>query len=286
MTTLFEERFGGGGLADVMPVGRPLRRASPSFSAHDVGVRIAGNSIVEDVTFAGERGRVVGIIGPNGAGKTTILKVLAGLHKPTSGTIKIGDARLADMPASTLSKRIAYVPQSTGLHPFTALEMVLMGRYPHLRRFQIEAEDDTEIAISAMKHMQVVQFRDRRVDTLSGGERQRVLLARALAQRGDVLFVDEPTSSLDVKHQLMSLQVLRDEAQKRGVAVCAVLHDLNMAARYCDQLVLMSNGRVVADGEPENVITEESVRSVFGVHARVEFDPRAEALRVEVIEPA
>lgn len=286
MTTIIAERPAADSLLDRAREDGPARLATDAFSAKDVSVRIAGNSIVDEISFAGRRGEVVGIIGPNGAGKTTILRVLAGLHKPTSGTVKIGEAQLDDMPASTLSKRIAYVPQSTGLHPFTALEMVLMGRYPHLRRFQIEAEDDTEIAVSAMKHMQVDQFRDRRVDTLSGGERQRVLLARALAQRGDVLFVDEPTSSLDIKHQLMSLQVLKDEAQKRDVAVCAVLHDLNMAARYCDQLVLMSKGRVVADGDPKNVVTEESVSSVFGVQARVYVDPMTDYLKVEVIEPA
>ena len=286
MTTIIAERPAADGLIDAARGDDPTRLPAKAFSANDVSVRIAGNSIVDEVSFSGRRGEVVGIIGPNGAGKTTMLKVLAGLLKPSEGTVKIGNARIDDMPVSTRSKRIAYVPQSSGIHPFTALEMVLMGRYPHLRRFQIEAEDDAEIAISAMKLMQVEQFVDRRVDTLSGGERQRVLLARALAQRGDVLFVDEPISSLDIKHQLMSLQVLKDEAINREVAVCAVLHDLNMAARYCDQLVLMSNGRVVADGEPESVITEESVHSVFGVHARVEFDPKAKSVKVEVIEPA
>lgn len=286
MTTLIKEKSRLDGRVDTMPEASPIQRGTHAFSALDVTVRIAGNTIVDEVSITGMRGGVVGIIGPNGAGKTTILKVLAGLHKPSAGIVMIGDTRIDEMPASTRSRRIAYVPQSTGLHPFTALEMVLMGRYPHLRRFQIEAEDDAEIAISAMKRMHVEQFVDRRVDTLSGGERQRVLLARALSQRGDVLFVDEPISSLDIKHQLMSLQVLKDEAEKREVAVCAVLHDLNLAARYCDQLVLMSDGRVVAYGAPNKVITEESVHNVFGVHARVELDPTTEKLKVEVIEPA
>ncbi len=286
MTTLIAERSAADSLLDAGRGDHPHPSAAEAFSAKDVSVRIAGNTIVDEVSFAGRRGEVMGIIGPNGAGKTTILKVLAGLHRPSEGSVTIGGARIDRMPASTRSRRIAYVPQSTGAHPFTALEMVLMGRYPHLRRFQIEAEDDADIAITAMKRMQVEQFQDRRVDTLSGGERQRVLLARALAQQSDVLFVDEPISSLDIKHQLMSLQVLRDEAQKRDVAVCAVLHDLNMAARYCDQLVMMSNGRVVADGEPKKVITEESVHNVFGVHARVYVDSATDTLKVEVIEPA
>ncbi len=286
MTTIVAERPAADGLPDTAREDGPTSLSSEAFAAKDVSVHIASNAIVDRVSFNGGRGEVLGIIGPNGAGKTTMLKVLAGLLKPTAGIVKIGDTRIDAMPVSTRSKRIAYVPQSTGVHPFTALEMVLMGRYPHLRRFQIEAEDDAEIAISAMKRMHVEQFLDRRVDTLSGGERQRVLLARALAQRGDVLFVDEPISSLDIKHQLMSLQVLKDEAMKREVAVCAVLHDLNLAARYCDRLVLMSNGRVVADGEPREVITEQSVHSVFGVHACVEFDPEAGCVRVEVIEPA
>ena len=286
MTTLIAERSAADSLLDAAREDQPPPSAAEAFSAKDVTVRIAGNTIVDEVSFAGRRGEVMGIIGPNGAGKTTILKVLAGLHKSSAGTVMIGDTPIDEMPASTRSRRIAYVPQSTGLHPFTALEMVLMGRYPHMRRFQIEGDDDAEIATAAMGRMHVERFQDRRVDTLSGGERQRVLLARALAQQSDVLFVDEPISSLDIKHQLMSLQVLKDEAEKRDVAVCAVLHDLNMAARYCDQLVMMSNGRVVADGEPKQVITEESVHSVFGVHARVELDPTTEKLKVEVIEPA
>ena len=261
-------------------------RLDEAFSARGVSVRMGGSLIVDNVSLSGRRGEMVGIIGPNGAGKTTMLKVLAGLQKPKTGSVEIGETRLEDMAFSTRSKGIAYVPQSVGAHPFTALEMVLMGRYPHLRRFQIEAEEDTEIALTAMQRLHVEQFKDRRVDTLSGGERQRVLLARALAQQGNVLFVDEPITSLDIKHQLLSLRVLRDEARERNVAVCTVLHDLNMASRYCDQLVLMSEGRVVTEGDPKSVITASRIEEVFGVRARVRLDPATGCPTVDLLEPS
>ena len=264
----------------------PVVEDAIAFAAKGISVKIGNSLIVEDVSFTGSRGEVLGIIGPNGAGKTTILKVLAGLHRPTLGEVSVAGINLIDMPSSTRSRRIAYVPQITGAHPFTALELVLMGRYPHLRRFQIEGNDDTEIATEAMERMDVAQFRDRRVDTLSGGERQRVLLARALSQRGDVIFVDEPTTSLDIKHQLLSLQVLNDEARERDVAVCAVLHDLNLAARFCDRIVIMSEGRVVDEGEPACVITEERVTDIFGVQARVRRRLGDTSITVDLIAPS
>ncbi len=257
-----------------------------AFSAKGLSVRIGNSNIVDDVSLAGNFGELLGIIGPNGAGKTTLLKVLAGLLKPRLGGVEIDGVDLEKIPSSTRSRQIAYVPQITGAHPFTALELVLMGRYPHLRRFQIESEDDTEIAIGAMERMDVAQFKGRRLDTLSGGERQRVLLARALAQRGDVLFVDEPITSLDIKHQLLALQVLKDEARDRSVAVCAVLHDLNMAARFCDRVVLLAEGRMIEEGEPGCVITERRVAEVFGVRARVTRRARSNGVTVDLIEPS
>ena len=147
-----------------------------------------------------------------------------------------------------------------------------MGRYPHLRRFQLEADEDREIAMNAMVRVDVDQFADRSLHSLSGGERQRVLLARALAQRTQLIFVDEPTSSLDVKHQLLALQTLKDETINRGVSVCIIMHDLSLAARYCDQLVLLHQGEVAAVGTPTDVITEQNIRRTFEVVTSIRDD--------------
>ena len=286
MTTTFRRKpLLGSRLIDRGPSVSAVGGAA-AFSAKGLSVRIGNSNIVDDVSLAGNFGELLGIIGPNGAGKTTLLKVLAGLLKASLGGVEIDGVDLEKIPSSTRSRQIAYVPQITGAHPFTALELVLMGRYPHLRRFQIESEDDTEIAIEAMERMDVAQFKDRRVDTLSGGERQRVLLARALAQRGDVLFVDEPITSLDIKHQLLALQVLKDEARDHSLAVCAVLHDLNMAARFCDRVVLLAEGRMIDEGEPGCVITEQRVAEVFGVRARVVRGARSNGVTVDLIEPS
>ena len=178
------------------------------------------------------------------------------------------------------------MPQHDARHPFTALETVLMGRYPHLGRFELEGAGDREIARTAMERTDTGEFEARQLDTLSGGERQRVLLARTLAQKAAVLLLDEPAANLDLKHRLSIMDVLRGEINEREIAVVMALHDLSLAGRYCDRLALMSNGAIAAEGAPADVLTPANLREVFEVETFVEADPVTGRPQVSLLGPA
>ena len=243
--------------------------AHPVLQAYNVTVIVRGKSLVDDATVDCASGEVVGVIGPNGAGKSTLLKTMAGITRPTRGQITLHGRPVASMSSASRSRYIAYAPQSAAVHPFTAIDMVLMGRYPYLRRFQLEDSEDRDAARAALADTDTLEFADRKVDTLSGGERQRVMLARVLAQETDVILADEPVASLDIKHQLLTLALLRERARKHQVAVVVVMHDLNLAATYCDKLVAMHEAKTIATGTPAEVLTTDLIRQVFQVEARV-----------------
>lgn len=251
----------------------PNTAGETAIEARAVTVVTRGNTLVKDVSLICPAGQVVGIIGPNGAGKTTLLRTMAGLTKPTNGHVAINGVPVHSMTTSETSQRIAYVPQSAAVHPFTAIDMVLMGRYPYLRRWQLEAAEDRRAAHEALTQTDTAQFANRRVDTLSGGERQRVLIARAIAQDTDVILADEPVASLDLKHQLLTLRLLRERAKSQQVAVCVVMHDLNLAASYCDNVLAMHQGSAVASGTPNAVLTPELIQQVFQVNATIDTNP-------------
>lgn len=240
--------------------------------AEGVSVMLGGKPVLRSVTLHARRGEIVGLTGPNGSGKSTLLRALAGLQKPSGGGIWLNGEALGQIASSARARRIAYMPQSAERHPFTALEAVLMGRYPHMGRFEIEGPEDRDIAFAAMRRAGVEEFAGRQIDTLSGGERQRVLLARALAQQPDVLLLDEPTAALDLKHRLSVMDTVREEAAARDVAVVAAMHDLSLAGRYCDRLLLLDAGRIIAAGAPEEVLTSENLRAAFGVETVIEPD--------------
>ena len=235
----------------------------------DAVVRYGDRRVLDGASVEIAPGQVTGIVGPNGSGKTTLLRALAGLLRLDYGRVRLDGELLNDIPSKTRATQVAYMPQSTAEHSFTALELVLMGRYPHMGRFKLEGRQDVEIAEEAMRRTRTQQFADRRMQTLSGGERQRVSLARALVQAADVLLLDEPTSSLDMEHQLMTMSTATQEA-KAGVAVAVVMHDLSLAAQHCDVLYLLDAGRVSASGEPWDVVTQANLRRVFSVDAAVE----------------
>ncbi len=257
-----------------------------SLAATEVSLSLGGVRVLKSVSFAARPGQVAGLIGPNGAGKSTLLRVLAGLVRPDFGSVSLGDTELSTFNPRERAKRISYMPQHDAVHPFTALETVLMGRYTHLGRFELEGRSDRQIAREAMARTETVGFENRQLDRVSGGERQRVILARALAQQASILLLDEPSASLDLRHRLSMMETVKDEAYDRGVAVVVALHDVSLAGRYCDRLALMTNGSIVHEGEPATVLTADNLRTVFGVETEVRFDESTGCPQVWLIGPS
>jgi iron complex transport system ATP-binding protein len=260
--------------------------ARPPLVADNLGFQVEAARLLEGVSLHADRGELIGLIGPNGAGKTTFLRAVAGLLRRTEGTVALEGHDLDALSARDVARMLAYVPQAAAsAHGFTALEMVLMGRYPHMGRFDVERESDRRTALEAMRRTETEQFADRSLDTLSGGERQRVVIARALAQQPRILLLDEPTANLDVQHQLKVLEVVR-QAVAQGTTVIAAVHDLALAARFCDRLVLLAQGRVLAEGTPEEVLTTANVETAYEVRAVVYRDPLTGAPTLSLIEPS
>jgi iron complex transport system ATP-binding protein len=247
------------------------------LSAVDVSFAYAsGHVVLRDVSCALGRGAIVGILGPNGSGKTTLLRVLSGTRRATGGHVLLDGHPLHHLSRRRIAQRIAVVPQETQLaYEYTVLEMVLMGRHPHLGTFQLEGPGDLAIARDALRATATEHLEDRAFSTLSGGEKQRVVIASALAQSAEILLLDEPTASLDLGYQLEVAALLRSLNRERGVTIGVSTHDLNFAATVCHHLVLLQDGRVLASGPTSQVLTSEHVRTLYGVRADVQFHPAA-----------
>jgi iron complex transport system ATP-binding protein len=258
--------------------------SAPLVIAEGVSYSQGGHAILRDVHLSVAPGELVGLIGPNGAGKTTLLKVIGGLWSGASGSIRLLDRPLARYSARDVARVIAQVPQITALDfPFSVKQVVLMGRNPHLSRFELETERDRRIAQQAMQRTQTLDLADRLIGTLSGGERQRVLIARALTQEPRLLLLDEPTANLDIQHQIGILELVQGLIREDGLGAVAAVHDLELAARFCDRLVLMDQGAVLAEGTPESVLSPEILRKAYAVETRVYADPVTGHLRIAVI---
>ncbi len=242
---------------------------------------------LDGVSFTVERGSLTGLLGPNGCGKTTLLKLIAGVLRPDQGTVALEGRSVADVPRRQLARRVAVVPQET--HPafdYTVLEMVLMGRHPHLGMLQLEGPGDLQIAGEALAATGTAHLAARSYMTLSGGEKQRVVIAGALAQQPDVLILDEPTASLDLAFQLEVAALLSRLNRERGVTMVLATHDLNLAAALCDMLVLIRDGRVLARGAVRDVLTPEMVQQLYGVEADVRFHERSGHMTVVPVRRA
>ena len=246
--------------------------------AQNISVAIEGRRILDDISCAVHSGEIVGLIGPNGAGKTTLLRVLANLLAVDSGSVALDAKLLAHYSPLELAKRCAYLAQGAPAHwPLRVDSAVALGRLPHLRWWQRPGARDRQIIDAALRLAEVDNLRERLVTTLSGGERTRVLLARIFAAQPQLILADEPVAALDPYHQLHVMELLREHAhrvdpqagnQPRG-AVLTVLHDLNLAARFCDRIVLLAGGRIVCTGSAREVLTPDNLRDVYGVSARI-----------------
>jgi len=226
-------------------------------------------------------GDLIGILGPNGSGKTTLLRLLGGMLTPASGRVMIDGRDLARIPRREVAKRIAVVPQETRLSfEYSVLEVVLMGRYPHLSAFELESQQDLAIAREALAATGTLALEDRLFPTLSGGEKQRVIIASALAQSAGLMLLDEPTTALDPGYQIEIATLLRRLNAERGVTMAVATHDLNLAAGLCRRLILLRKGRVLAAGPTDQVLTRESVRALYDVEADVHFHAGAGHLTV------
>ena len=234
--------------------------------------------VLHDVSVGVASGGLIGVLGPNGSGKTTLLRLLGGLRTPSVGQVTLDDRHLSTYPRRGLARRMAMVPQETHMaFDYSVLEVVLMGRYPHLAAFAIEGPTDLEHAAHALAATGTSDLSSRSFPTLSGGEKQRVVIASALAQLSSadetetgsqVLLLDEPTASLDLAYQLEIATLIR-HLNARGITIIVSTHDLNLAASVCRDLVLLRDGRVLAAGPIRDVLTEDGVRSLYGVDARV-----------------
>lgn len=240
--------------------------------------------IVRDISFHVTAGEFFIIIGPNGSGKTTLLKTLAGIDSPQSGSVTVFGRSIDRYPRKELAKTLAFVPQNMPLDfPYTVMQTVLMGRHPHLGVLGFEGEKDIQLARKAMVFAGVTHLAARTVDRLSGGERQRVFVARALCQEPRLLLLDEPTASLDLAHQVRVMDLMARLKRETGMTVVMVSHDVNLAAMYADRLLLLNSGRIAALGTPGQVITFETLESVYGCPLLVDESPLDRLPRITLV---
>lgn len=241
-------------------------------------------SIIEDVSLNFRKGEFVGLIGPNGAGKSTLLNLLTGMLKPTAGQVNLIGQPLKQFKQRDIARHISLVPQDVSInYAFSVREIVAMGRNPHLGAFQPESKKDRDLIHRAMEKTDLLPMAERSVNQLSGGERQRVFIARAIAQEAPILLMDEPTASLDLCHQLEVLTLVKALTDNGHLAISAI-HDLELASRFCDRLILIAEGEVTTQGSPAEVLTKENLYRYFSIEAEVEpYAQGGESIRITAL---
>lgn len=245
------------------------------ISTKNLNISYGNIDIVKDLNLEIPKGKITTIIGPNGCGKSTILKTIARIIKPKSGDIYVNNKNIKEQNPKDLAKMMAVLPQSpqapSGL---TVEELIAYGRFPHQKGFGRLKKEDNDIVTWALKSTGIEEFRDRPIQALSGGQRQRAWIAMALAQQTDILILDEPTTYLDLAHQLEVLKLLEELNKKQGTTIVMVIHELNNAARFADHMIGVKKGKVVCEGSSYEVMTKENLRELFNIDAEIVNDPR------------
>jgi iron complex transport system ATP-binding protein len=230
--------------------------------------------VLEDINLSVKAGEMVGLLGPNGSGKSTLIKLASGILKPKRGEVRLDGSTVSALSRRFIASNVAVVPQRFHMpFAFTVSEVVMLGRTPFFKALADESEEDRQVVDNSLELVGIEELAERRFDELSGGERQKVILAMALAQQPQLLLLDEPTVHLDIAHQMEIVELVRDLNMERGLTVVAAMHDLNLAALYFDRLVVLKEGRLWADGTPQEVLTEGCISDVFAASVRVEVHP-------------
>ena len=229
--------------------------------------------VLDEISFEAGEGEFIGLIGPNGSGKTTLLTIIDGILRPKVGSVYLDCKRISELDPKELARELAMVPQTADLNfDLKVFDVVMMGRYPYLGKLSLEREVDEEKVRFWMRLTNTLHLAERSIKEISGGERQRVLIARALAQEPRILLLDEPTSNLDVCYQIEIMNLLKELVEKLGLTIICAIHDLNLAARYSDKIILVNGGRIKGIGRPIEVLTKENLRDVFKIEAKIEYD--------------
>lgn len=227
--------------------------------------------VLKDISFDIKKGLFLSIVGPNGSGKSTILKLLNNIYYPRSARILIEGKDINSFKKKDLARKMALVAQETIInYEFTVEEVVLMGRHPYKGRFERENKNDSEIIRQALELTNTLYLKDRMITELSGGERQRVLIARALAQEPSIILLDEPTAHLDINHQIEILNLLKKLNKEKGTTIILVIHDINLAIRYSDEIIMLNKGEILGRGTPEQVITKENIELVYNLKVAID----------------
>ncbi len=247
------------------------------LKADNIAVTISGTDIVKDISLKVKEKQFVGLIGPNGCGKSTLLKSIYKVIKPKQGAVYLNDLDLLKASPKSVSRLMGVVGQFNEMSfDFTVLEMVLMGRTPHKGLMETDNTEDYRIAKEALEMVSLTEFAGRSYLSLSGGEKQRVILARAIAQQPKLLILDEPTNHLDIKYQLQILSVVR----KMNIGILAALHDLELAAEYCDYLYVLKKGKAAASGSPKDILTKDLIREIYDVDCEIYTNPVTKQLGI------
>ncbi len=256
----------------------------PLLTLEEVGFGYGSARVLDGVSLEVRRGELLGLLGPNGSGKSTLLNLMDGILRPQSGNILLGGVPIGGIHRGELARRIAMVSQEHHFRfSFTVLQVVLMGRFPHLKGLQFEGKGDMDVVRDALQATRCLELADRPIEELSGGERQRVLIARALAQEPEVILLDEPTSFLDLKFKREIFRLIDRLSTREAMSIVVVSHDIDLVAQYCSRVVLLKGGTIYCAGEPHQAITSENLEAVFECPVRVDEDPVSGKPRVSIL---